>query len=244
MAALPDLARAAGAAALADADGWMLVGPKGLRQRRSAAPVAPAEPGGAAALGGPLGGFALLEGLSEEAESEEDTEEAEAEAEGDGEENGEAKAEAAAAEEDGAAVSPTASSAGPGPEASTLNLPGRRKRLLDGSILRCPQRSLVADVMALYRRRAAARADGCAARAAVHADSIKASFGGAACLALLCFRFRGLLVLPTPSCACQRRVWTHPRRRRPALFPLLFLQAGGRRPPPGGGRGGLCRAPL
>lgn len=77
MAALPDVAPGAGAAALVDADGWMAVGPKGLRQRSSAGAAVEMEADGAAAAGGRPGGFALLEGLRDE-EMEEEEEEGEA----------------------------------------------------------------------------------------------------------------------------------------------------------------------
>ncbi|KAL4434269.1 hypothetical protein ABPG75_000710 [Micractinium tetrahymenae] len=163
MAALPEVAPGAGKAALADADGWVAVGAKGMRSRRAAGE---AEVAGAAAAAGALpGGFALLESLGEAEEASEMEEEASAEAEED---------EAAAVEE-GAAAGSTCStgSAAGGSAKSALSLPGRRKRLLDDSILRCPQRSLIADVMALYRRRqASAAAGGRGGRAPGHADAI------------------------------------------------------------------------
>ena len=181
MLALPDVRPGAGKAAMADSEGWMAVAGKGVRARRamdvavvdvvvdgtaagSGVPAAPSAP-----LGLGIGGFALLAGLEEgDVGLEADAELGEAEEEdgavpAEGAEGGEA-ASSAAASVDGA----TASS-------SVVERGSRRKRLLDDSILRCPQRSLIADVMALYRRRLGGVVGARAAQLAVHADAIVVS---------------------------------------------------------------------
>lgn len=200
MAALPDVAPGAGAAALVDADGWMAVGPKGLRQRSSAGAAVEMEADGAAAAGGRPGGFALLEGLRDE-EMEEEEEEGEAMLL---EEEEEAldEEEVGAMEEPGCAAGSTGSAAGRGPPTSALSLPGRRKRLLDDSILRCPHRSLIADVMALHRRRAAAGPGGHGGGASARDDAMKASAAGRPAALLL-----QLLTWMIPAFGMPTRPW-------------------------------------
>lgn len=183
MAALPNVVPGAGAAALVDADGWVTVGTKGLRQRRLAPVGGEAEADGAAAAGAASGGFALLEGLDEEEEEEEEGEVATEEVLP--EEVASVDGGAAGAPEEraeGGAGGSAASAATSGPAKPTLSLPGRRKRLLDDSILRCPHRSLIADVFALHRRRAAAGAGGRGGGVPARVEEIKASGCRRACL--------------------------------------------------------------
>ena len=182
MLALPDVRPGAHKTAMVDSEGWMAVGGKGVRVRQAAdAAVADgvgdgtsAGTGGAtvpAPLGLGAGGFALLAGL-EEGEVGEEVDEEEGEARDEGK-----AAPVEGAEGGEAAAAAVASGGGAGAPASVAERGSRRKRLLDDSILRCPQRSLVADVMALYRRRMGGVLGARAAQLAVHADAIVVSVG-------------------------------------------------------------------
>jgi hypothetical protein len=171
---------------MADSEGWLAVGGKGVRARRAtyaavvdgnidgtaAGSSVLAAPAAALSLG--IGGFAVLAGLEEgEVGLEAGGEEAEA-----GDEGGAAGVEGAEGGE--AASSAAASIDGAGAQSSSVVERGsRRKRLLDDSILRCPQRSLIADVMALYRRRLGGVVGARAGQLAVHADAIVVSGGPA-----------------------------------------------------------------
>lgn len=103
-----------------------------------------------------------------------------------------------------------------------------RKRLMDESILRAPQRSLIADVRALYRRRRAALEGERTARPGARAADVKVGLGvclGQAKVRLLCALWTPCISPEIPTCAS------------PALKP----PAAGRRRPPAGGGGGRLR---